>query len=95
MFFFVILDISLRRYMKKLSGCMIFVVLSWVGSVISTVSIAIFLNGMGRTMSWYARPLWVFFLYVIPTLVISMAAIMLHAKVYNKVRIKLLFFNIK
>lgn len=78
-------ELSVRRYFKKLLGCMCFIFLSWLASVLSTVSIAIFLESMGRTMSWYARPLWVFFLYVIPTLVVSMAAILLHAKLYNKV----------
>lgn len=72
--------------MKKLLGCMCFVFLSWLASVVSTLSIAFFLESMGRTMSWYARPLWVFFLYVIPTLVVSMLAILLHAKLYNKVK---------
>nr|XP_023012163.1 endoplasmic reticulum metallopeptidase 1-like [Leptinotarsa decemlineata] len=73
-----------RQYFRKLIGCMIVVFLSWLLSVISTVLIATFLNCLGRTMSWYARPLWVFFLYVIPTLIVSMATILTHAKVYNK-----------
>lgn len=79
---------------------MVFVILAWVASVVSTLSIALFLNSLGRTMSWYARPLWVFFLYVIPTLVVSMAAILLHAKRYNKVGYKyiqciIILFNIR
>lgn len=65
---------------------MCIVVISWVLSVVSTVVIASFLNGLGRTMSWYARPLWVFFLYVIPTLLVSMASVLIHAKYYNKVK---------
>ncbi|XP_018563035.1 endoplasmic reticulum metallopeptidase 1 isoform X1 [Anoplophora glabripennis] len=77
-------SIKKRQYIRKLVGCMFVVVISWVLSVVSTVVIASFLNGLGRTMSWYARPLWIYFLYVIPTLLVSMASVLLHAKYYNK-----------
>ncbi|CAH1280027.1 unnamed protein product [Diabrotica balteata] len=73
-----------KKYTKKLVGCMLAVFLSWIISVISTLGVAALINCLGRTMSWYARPLWIFFLYVIPTLVISMATVLYHAKVYNK-----------
>lgn len=36
-------------------------------------------------MSWYARPFWAFFLYVLPCFVILLFSILLHAKYYNKV----------
>jgi hypothetical protein len=58
---------------------------SWVASIITDLLIAVCLTCLGRTMSWYARPLWIFFLYVIPTLLVSMAVILLHAKYYQKV----------
>jgi hypothetical protein len=57
---------------------------SWVASIITDLLIAVCLTCLGRTMSWYARPLWIFFLYVIPTLLVSMAVILLHAKYYQK-----------
>ncbi|KAJ8925688.1 hypothetical protein NQ315_009535 [Exocentrus adspersus] len=77
-------SIQKRQYVRKLVGCMFIVLSSWILSVVSTVVIAAFLNGLGRTMSWYARPLWVFFLYVIPTLLVCMTSVLLHAKYYNK-----------
>lgn len=77
-------NLTKKRYAKKLLGCMLVVFLTWVMSIISTLGIAGLITCLGRTMSWYARPLWIFFLYVIPTLVISMATVMLHSKLYNK-----------
>lgn len=77
-------DLNNKQYSRKLVGCMIIVFLAWIISLISTLGIAALLTCLGRTMSWYARPLWIFFLYVIPTLVISMLTILLHAKMFNK-----------
>ncbi|KAJ8969459.1 hypothetical protein NQ317_008791 [Molorchus minor] len=73
-----------EQYLKKLSGCMFAALASWVFSTMTTLIVASLLNGLGRTMSWYARPLWLFFLYVIPTLLALMASILIHAKYYNK-----------
>ncbi|KAG5898670.1 hypothetical protein JTB14_030620 [Gonioctena quinquepunctata] len=77
-------SLTRRQYIRKLMGCMVFAFLSWLFSVITNFAIAALLDCLGRTMSWYARPLWIFFLYVIPTLVVSITTILLHAKVYNK-----------
>ncbi|KAJ8960218.1 hypothetical protein NQ318_003942 [Aromia moschata] len=76
-------SIEKRQYLRKLTGCIIIALASWVFSILGTLIVACFLDGLGRTMSWYARPLWLFFLYVIPTLLVSMASILLHAKYYN------------
>ncbi|XP_015836953.1 endoplasmic reticulum metallopeptidase 1 isoform X4 [Tribolium castaneum] len=76
-------DLTTRQYFVKLSGCMSIIVGSWVASIITSLLIAVCLNALGRTMSWYARPLWIFFLYVIPTLLVSMAVLLLHSKYYN------------
>lgn len=73
-------------YVKKLVPCIGVIVLSWLLCLLFCVGTATCLVGLDRTMSWYARPIWVFFLYVIPTLVVSLATILLHAKYYNKVR---------
>lgn len=76
--------IKQRQYFRKMTGCLIIIVSSWFLTLIVCNSIAFVLVSLGRTMSWYARPLWVFYLYVIPSLVVSMAAILLHAKQFNK-----------
>ncbi|KAJ3647303.1 hypothetical protein Zmor_019187 [Zophobas morio] len=76
-------DLTTRQYFRKLSGCMSIIIASWIASIIAAIMIAVCLTGLGRTMSWYARPLWIFFLYVIPTLVVSMAVILLHSKYYQ------------
>lgn len=53
--------------------------------VIVSILIALLLNKLGRTMSWYARPIWLLFLYVIPTVVTSMAILLNHSKRVHKV----------
>ncbi|RZB38929.1 endoplasmic reticulum metallopeptidase 1-like, partial [Asbolus verrucosus] len=78
-------DLTTRQYFRKLSGCMSIIVASWIASIVAAVLVAACLTALGRTMSWYARPFWLFFLYVIPTLLVSMAVLLLHAKYYQKV----------
>ena len=40
--------------------------------MISVTIIALLLTKLGKVMSWYARPAWLFFLYVCPTVAVSM-----------------------
>lgn len=68
------------------------IVLTWVGSVLVCFLIARGLNEVGRNMSWYGRPQWVFLLYVIPTVIISMGVLWFHAKYYHKVNYISTFF---
>ncbi|KAJ8939087.1 hypothetical protein NQ314_011241 [Rhamnusium bicolor] len=56
------MSIKKRQYIRKLIGCMIIVIASWLISMISTLLIAAFLNGLGRTMSWYASSIMDIFL---------------------------------
>lgn len=77
-------NVKFKLYTRKLLKCMGVILLSWLLCVLFGLLTATCLNGLGRTMSWYARPYWAFLLYVIPTLVISLVTILLHAKYYNK-----------
>ncbi|XP_060528863.1 endoplasmic reticulum metallopeptidase 1-like [Cylas formicarius] len=77
-------SLYMKTYARKLLFCGSAIVASWVLSVAFGLLTAALINGLGRSMSWYCRPLWAFFLYVIPSLVISLITILLHAKYYNK-----------
>lgn len=56
-----------------------------VAPIVICVAIAIALNALDRTMSWFARPIWIFFLYIVPTFLVGMGVIYLHAKYRHKV----------
>lgn len=77
-------SISKRSYFKRLCQCIGCILISWVICVLFGVLTASCLISLERTMSWYARPFWAFFLYVIPSFVILLVSILLHAKYYNK-----------
>ncbi|KAF7284418.1 hypothetical protein GWI33_022202 [Rhynchophorus ferrugineus] len=79
-----IASINSQLYLKKIFHCIGVILLSWILCILFGVTIATFLNGLGRTMSWYARPFWAFFLYVLPCFVILLFSILFHAKYYNK-----------
>ncbi|KAL3286357.1 hypothetical protein HHI36_000864 [Cryptolaemus montrouzieri] len=76
--------LSKKTYCRKVLGCVGCVVSSWISALLGCLAIAFFLNGFGVTMSWYANPVWIFFLYVIPTYIASILTIYLHASYFNK-----------
>ncbi|XP_058797320.1 endoplasmic reticulum metallopeptidase 1-like [Phymastichus coffea] len=65
-------DIKRSAYIKQLIICIAIVICSWIISMISVTIIALLLTKLGKVMSWYARPAWLFFLYVCPTVAVSM-----------------------
>ncbi|KRT84651.1 hypothetical protein AMK59_725, partial [Oryctes borbonicus] len=76
--------VSKHTYFKKLFNAMGAIVGTWFTSAFFSLVIAISLNLLDRTMAWYGRPLWVFFLYMVPTTLVSMFVIYLHAKYNHK-----------
>ena len=65
-------DVKRLIYLKHLLLCIGAIIVLWLVSMLSCTLIAIVLTKLGKVMSWYARPAWLFFLYVCPTIFVSM-----------------------
>ncbi|XP_043284842.1 endoplasmic reticulum metallopeptidase 1-like [Venturia canescens] len=65
-------DVKSMTYMKQILICSCAVIGSWLISMVSATFIALVLTKLGKVMSWYARPAWLFFLYICPTVATSM-----------------------
>lgn len=65
-------DVKKSVYLKHLLLCTGAIIVSWLVSIVSCTLIALILTKLGKVMSWYARPAWLFFLYVVPTIFVSM-----------------------
>nr|XP_012220395.1 PREDICTED: endoplasmic reticulum metallopeptidase 1-like isoform X1 [Linepithema humile]XP_012220396.1 PREDICTED: endoplasmic reticulum metallopeptidase 1-like isoform X2 [Linepithema humile] len=65
-------NVKKSTYMTNVIMCIGVIVISWVASIVSCTMIALILTKLGKVMSWYARPAWLFFLYVCPTTFMSM-----------------------
>ncbi|XP_034950352.1 endoplasmic reticulum metallopeptidase 1-like [Chelonus insularis] len=65
-------ELKPTAYLKHLATCIGVICISWAISIICVTSIALILTKLGKVMSWYARPAWLFFLYVCPTIAVSM-----------------------
>lgn len=76
--------ISNAKYVQKLAQCIGIIWSLQIAALLVSISIALLLNGLGRTMSWYARPLWVFFLYIVPTMLTLMVGILFHSRYSQK-----------
>ncbi|XP_043681354.1 endoplasmic reticulum metallopeptidase 1-like isoform X3 [Vespula pensylvanica] len=65
-------DAKKFTYLKHLLMCIAVIVSSWLLSSFTCTAIALTLTKLGKVMSWYVRPAWLFFLYVCPTVFMSM-----------------------
>ncbi|XP_029051156.2 endoplasmic reticulum metallopeptidase 1-like [Osmia bicornis bicornis] len=65
-------DVKRSIYLKHLVLCIGAIIVSWLVSTLSCTLIALILTKLGKVMSWYARPAWLFFLYICPTIFVSM-----------------------
>ncbi|EZA53278.1 Endoplasmic reticulum metallopeptidase [Ooceraea biroi] len=65
-------SIRTSMYAKYIAICVGVIIVSFVASMFSCTLIALVLTKLGKVMSWYARPTWLFFLYVCPTTFVSM-----------------------
>ena len=87
-------DIKSSPYVRQLMICVATAICTWVISLISVSMIALMLTKLGKVMSWYARPAWLFFLYICPTVTISMTFLLHMGKrqrqVSSKFKLKLI-----
>lgn len=65
-------NIKRWTYMRHVIMCVGIIIVSWLASMFSCTLIALILTKLGKVMSWYARPAWLFFLYICPTTFVSM-----------------------
>lgn len=65
--------VSKSAYFKGLCQAMRSQLMVWSGSVVACLLVAVFLNVVNRKMSWFGNSVWIYFLYVIPTLTTGLA----------------------
>lgn len=73
-------DIVKHLYMRQLFLCTGVIVCSWVLSLLTSGLTAFTLSMLNRSMSWFARPVWIFFLYVIPSFLVPIFVTLLAAR---------------
>uniref|UniRef100_A0A1Y1MFR8 FXNA-like protease n=1 Tax=Photinus pyralis TaxID=7054 RepID=A0A1Y1MFR8_PHOPY len=76
--------ISNGQYVKKVGASIVAIFITGLAAILVSFAISFCLNALGRTMSWYARPFWVFFLYVVPVTLVLFAAMFFYARNYHR-----------
>nr|CAD7408723.1 unnamed protein product [Timema cristinae] len=69
--------VSRRDYMRQLVRSVGVALAMWILAILFVVLLALTLTVLGCTMSWFSRPLWIVFLYIIPSLLVPMALLSL------------------
>nr|CAD7425171.1 unnamed protein product [Timema monikensis] len=72
-----LIDVSRRDYMRQLIRSVGVALALWILAILFVVLLALALTVLGCTMSWFSRPLWIVFLYIIPSLLVPMALLSL------------------
>jgi hypothetical protein len=70
-------DMEYMVYVRQLAISSSVAIGSLLLILLANLLIALTLTALGRSMSWFSRPLWIFFLYICPTLFIPMALLLL------------------
>ncbi|XP_046389078.1 endoplasmic reticulum metallopeptidase 1-like [Ischnura elegans] len=77
--------LAFRVSIRELGLCILVQLGSCLLSLVAATLISTSLSLLGRTMSWFARPIWIGVLYVIPTLLTQLLLILVVAKWQKKV----------
>lgn len=77
--------LSKKQYLKQLLACAGVVLQSWLLTLLVSIVIALSLTALSCSMSWYARPVWIIFLYVIPSVTVPMLLLLYKARQQRKV----------
>ena len=67
--------VSSGVYMKQLGYTFMTQVIGCIVSIVAVTLVAIFLDALNKTMSWYSKPYLIFFLYMAPTMMSVIAVL--------------------
>lgn len=76
---------SRSTYAKGLKWGVGFILLSWILTLVFILGLAFVITLLNRPLSWFARPIWIFFLYIIPTFLTSIFVAQAFKKKFNTV----------
>jgi hypothetical protein len=70
-------DMECAVYVRQLTISSSAAIGSFLLILLANLLTALTLTALDRSMSWFARPVWIFFLYICPTLIVPMALLLL------------------
>lgn len=80
-----VIGISRSTYAKGLKWGVGFILLSWILTLVFVLGLAFVITLLNRPLSWFARPIWIFFLYIIPTFLTSIFVAQAFKRKFNTV----------
>lgn len=70
-------DMEYMVYVQQLAISSSVAIGSLLLILLANLLIALTLTALCRSMSWFAHPVWIFFLYICPTLIVPMVLLLL------------------
>ncbi|CAH0380645.1 unnamed protein product [Bemisia tabaci] len=77
-------NVTSSQYVRLMCLSSLIIILTGVVALFFTTSIALGLSALNRAMSWFSRPAWLFFLYLIPVFVTLLSSTMIFSKKIRK-----------
>jgi len=80
------LGFGIKDYFKSCLKCSSFVVLIWLTTLLTIAILSLIVVLLDRCLSWFAQPVWLLFLYIIPTILVPMVVLILFGRKFLWVR---------
>jgi len=71
---------GIKDYFKSCLKCSSFVVLIWLTTLSTIAILSLIVVLLDRCLSWFAQPVWLLFLYIIPTILVPMVVLILFGR---------------
>ncbi|XP_025425478.1 endoplasmic reticulum metallopeptidase 1-like isoform X2 [Sipha flava] len=71
---------NVKDYFKSCFKCSILIVLIWLATLLTIAILSLTVTHLDRCLSWFAQPSWLFFLYIIPTILVPMVLLALFGR---------------
>uniref|UniRef100_A0A146L905 FXNA-like protease n=1 Tax=Lygus hesperus TaxID=30085 RepID=A0A146L905_LYGHE len=73
-----------RMYMYRVVEASLYLFVTWIITILIDVALAVGLYMLNRSLSWFTRPLWIYFLYGIPAMVIPLQLAVVSSSHFKK-----------
>lgn len=78
---------GVNDYFKSCFKCSSLVVLIWLTTLLTIAILSLTVVLLDRRLSWFAQPVWLLFLYIIPTILVPMVALVLFGRTFIWVKL--------
>lgn len=82
----IFLGFTVKDYFKSCLKCSSLTILIWLATLLTIALLSLTVVLLDRCLSWFAQPVWLLFLYIIPSILVPMVLLTLFGRKFLWVR---------